>query len=189
MPFPGLKIRTEDASELGSELGPEFMAPDTVFADPLPADFPDDLPPVPPPPPRGGRRPTSPVPTVTRSMEKDVRDELEALCSMVALMVSVPDPTCGAALNDQSKAIAASLTQLLKRNPRLLATLRGAGWMGDWVGLFMALMPVVKAVSAHHLTPKPEQEETYSDGIDPTAPWSPEYPPYLPRGTGNPAAA
>lgn len=185
MPFAGLKIRTEEQPETQPESMPEFMAesmPD--WYDPAPSEDPPTIhDPVPPPPRKGAARPS--VPTVTRTMEKEVRDELEAICQMAALIWSVPDPHCGPVLSEQSKAIAATATTLLKRNPRLLSYLRSAGWFGDWVPFLMAVGPVAKAFYGHHMAPAPEQDD--DDGTDPTSPFLAEYPPFLPRsGVGNP---
>ncbi len=117
-------------------------------------------------------------------MEREVRDELHALVSMAALVWSVPDPHCGTVLNEQSKAIAESLVGVLKKNPRLLASLRAAGWFGEYVSLFLAISPVAKAIYAHHLGPKEEETTDDEYGYDTTAPRVSEYPPYLPRTTG-----
>lgn len=152
--------------------------------DPIPADEPE---PAPVPPPRRTPLRAAPPPVVTKQMEREVRDELQALVGMAALVWSVPDPQCGTVLSEQSKAIAEGLVGVLKRNPRLLASLRAAGWMGEWVTLFMALSPVVKAIYTHHLGPK--EEAVYDDGSDPTAPRLADFPPYFPRGTGNPIVA
>lgn len=195
MSFSGLKIRTENASEMATETAKEIAADLDAYplgADPLPSDLGDDMAyaPSPPPPPRKNTRPTTgpPTPLVTKQMEREVRDELQALVGMAALVWSVPDPHCGTVLSDQSKAIAESLVGVLKKNPRLLASLRAAGWFGDWVALFMALSPVLKAIYAHHLGPK--EEEITDDGYDHTAPKLADFPAYLPRtGTGNATVA
>lgn len=194
MVFSGLKIRTESATELGPELAKEVAEDLDAYPlgmDPMPSDLGDEtasVPTPPPPPRRNSRASAPPVPLVTKQMEREVRDELQALVSMAALVWSVPDPHCGTVLSDQSKAIAESLVGVLKKNPRLLASLRAAGWFGDWVALFMALSPVLKAIYAHHLGPK--EEEIPSDGYDATAPRLADFPAYLPRtGVGNATVA
>lgn len=193
MPLSSLKIFKDTGEEflpenvplIAKEIAPEFEGFDF---DPSPSD---DGPGIHEPiaaPPRRGRPPIPPlVPPVTKQQEREVRDELDAIVKLAALAWSVPDPECGGVLNEQSAAISASLVNLLKRNPRLLASLRGAGWLGDWVALVMALTPVCRAIYSHHLAPKEfEQSEDYPDGFDPTAPRT-NYAAYLrrPNGVGN----
>lgn len=163
----------------------------------------DDLPPVdttldPPPatddtPPKRGRPKVTPLkpaaPPVTKAQQKEITDELDAFVRLASLAWSVRDPLCGTVLNEQSKQISAALAQVLARNPRLLAMMRGSGWMGDWVALGMAITPVARAVYAHHLAPADEEIE-HTDG-NPSAPQPVEYPPYIPRvaSVGNAAVA
>lgn len=180
----GEEFLPENAPLIATEIAPEYTGFDT---DPEPSDDGPGIHEPVAPPPRRGRAPVTPLyPPVTKQQEREVRDELAALMKIAALMWSVPDPECGGVFNEQSAAIAASLTNLLKRNPRLLASLQGAGWLGDWVGLAMAITPVVRAIYAHHIAPKEtEQSEEYPDGYDPTAPRT-NYASYLPRnGVGN----
>lgn len=194
MPITGLKIFSDTGEEFLPENAPQIdpeLPPDPfdLSPDPEPSDDGPGIHDPVPPPPRPGR---PPVPAVTRQVEREVREELDAILRLMALAWSVPDPSCGSVLSDQSTAIAAALTALLKKNPRLLASLRGAGWLGEWVGLAMALTPVVRAFYAHHLAPPIPEQETTTDG-DPTAPRSrTDYAAYLPRtggaGTGNPPA-
>ena len=190
MPITDLKINMET----GPESAPEFERPTVpefagFDADPFPADYGDaaDIPGPPPPKRPGAPRPAA-VPTITKAMEREVREEIQAILTMASLMWSVPDPECGGVLHEQSRQIAESLTALLRRNPRLLASLRAAGWMGDWVGLAMAVGPVASAVYRHHMAPRDEKANTGYDG-DPTAPTEPYFPGYLPRGAGNATVA
>jgi hypothetical protein len=185
MPLAGLKIRTELSPDMDTELSPDM---DTeLLRDPIPADEPAGMTdPVPPPVRRSKGYTGAPVPAITRTVEKEVREELDAIIKMAALAWSVPDPVCGGALNEQSQAIAAALTNLLKRNPRLLATLRSAGWLGDWVAFGVAAMPVIKAINRHHFMPAQDKDSP----DDPTAPRLAEFPAFLPRsGTGNTTVA
>ena len=189
MPITDLKINLDPGPESGPEMdrptAPEFAGFD---ADPFPTDYGDaaDIP-VPPPPKRPGVARGASVPTITKAMEKEVREEVQAILTMASLMWSVADPECGGVLHEQSRQIADSLTALLRRNPRLLASLRAAGWMGDWVQLAMAVGPVASAFYRHHMAPKAEKAPDY-DG-DPTAPTFPDFPGYIPRGTGNASVA
>jgi hypothetical protein len=189
MPLTDLKINLGTAPETAPEFDrptePEFSG---FTPDPFPTDYGEaaDYPIAPPPPKRGAPRPAA-VPTITKAMEKEVREEIQALLTMASLMWSIPDPECAGVLHEQSRQIAESLTALLRRNPRLLASLRAAGWMGDWVQLAMAVGPVASAIYRHHMVPKPEEETDY-DG-DPTAPRVADFPAYIPRGTGNATVA
>ena len=187
MPITDLKIRLEKAPKIE----PEIDQGSPLAADPVPEDYGEAADtPTPPPPPRR-RSPSAAVPTITKAMEREVREEIEAIVTMAALMWSVPDPVCGPVLSDQSRAIATSLTALLRRNPRLLASLRAAGWMGEWVQLAMAVGPVVNALYHHHIATGEDQEDT--DHGDITAPRLADYPAFIPRpgayGAGNPVVA
>ena len=124
--------------------------------------------------------PKPPAPPVSKAQQKEVAEELGALVQMAALFWSVKDPVCSGALSDQSAEIATALTKLLSRNPRLLAMLRGSGWMGEWGALFLAVKPVATAIYRHHLAP-PDEEDDTDDGFDPTAPRLADFPAYIPR--------
>lgn len=147
--------------------------------------FPDDLRDEVVPDPAPGRpskgRAARPAPVsrrpVSAAARKRVTDEIDAYIKMAALAWSIRDQHCGPVLNDQSRAIAESLAELISRNPALVQWVETSGVLTDWAKLAMAVGPVVSAFRAHHVTKTVTDDEGGSDaGI---ADWS-RYPAYQP---------
>jgi hypothetical protein len=125
----------------------------------------------------GGGKPPAAKPRQSAAsiarVEKEVAEELTSYMEMAALTWSLRDPVCATALSDQSKEIAEKLTKILARNARLLEWFRQSTSIGDYLLLFHAVAPVLKAVYAHHVV-KPEEEVPGGGaGLD-------QYPPYRP---------
>lgn len=99
-------------------------------------------------------KPARPVGRPSKSqIEREVSEELEAMMKMMAMLWSVKDPQCGPVLNRQAKDIADSLTDILAKNPKLLQRFKDMSGFGDYGKLLFAILPVIKAVSDHHITP------------------------------------
>lgn len=103
------------------------------------------------PAPKPARTPRPARPRASAAARKRCADELEAFAKMAALALSVRDEHCGGVLNDQSRAIADSLAELLARNPALMQWVESSGMVGDWLKLWFALQPVVMAFRDHHV--------------------------------------
>jgi len=143
------------------------------YADDFPAELADEIVPDPTPgkaKPRGGARASSPTSPASRrpvsaAVKRRVTDELEAYAKMAALAWSIRDEHCGPILNEQSRAIAESLAELIARNPALVRWVETSGVVGDWMKLWMAIAPVVSAVRAHHIVKSVPTEEE-GTGVD-----------------------
>ena len=97
---------------------------------------------------------TRPVGRPSRSqIEREVSEELEAIMKMIAMGWSVLDTECGPVLSKQAKDIADSLTDILAKNPKLLQRFKDMTGFGDYGKLLFAVLPVIQAVSRHHLAP------------------------------------
>lgn len=159
--------------------GDNDAADSVVFDD----DFPDDLAKeiVPDPVPgkarsssRGaGHGPAASTSSARRPVSAAVRkrlaDELHAYATMVALAWTVRDDYCGPVLNDQARAIAEALADIIGRNPAMVRWVETSGIVGDWMKLSMAIMPVVTAVRQHHIVrsvPSDDEEGSGADHVD-----------------------
>lgn len=148
----------------------ESPAPD--FEDDFPAELRDEIMADPVPGKARGAKPAKPAPVrkpVTAAVRKRVTDELDAYVKMAALAWSIRDDHCGPVLNDQSRAIAEAIAELISRNPAMVAWVETSGVIGDWVKLWMAIAPVVSAVRQHHIVRRDQGEESPAaggDGVD-----------------------
>lgn len=129
-------------SDLGADIPDEIR--DEFTPDPAPGKK------------RAERAPAAPrtasAKRVTIAAKKQLTDELEAYARLAALGWSTRDQYCGGVLNDQSRAIADALAELLARNPKLVEWVHTTGMLGDWVKLWLAVEPVVSAIRDHHVT-------------------------------------
>ena len=104
--------------------------------------------------PKPDPKPSRPIGRPPKSqIEREVSEELEAIMKMIAMGWSVMDQECGPVLNHQAKAIADSLTDILAKNPKLLQRMKDMTGFGDYGKLLFALLPVIQAVSRHHVAP------------------------------------
>ena len=113
--------------------------------------------------PKPDPKPSRPVGRPSKSqIEREVSEELEAMMKMMAMLWSIRDPECGPVLNKQAKDIADSLTDILAKNPKLLQRFKDMSGFGDYGKLLFAVLPVIKAVSNHHITPALKKVENGS---------------------------
>lgn len=141
-----LKIVDKSGEEFPEEFDGEDGGDDELAADPLPDERPVRRKISTKSAPR--RAPARPA---TAKIRKEVAEEIQAYLEMAALAWSVRDRCCAEVLSDESKKIADKLTDIIARNPRLLAYFRNAGVLGSWVQLYMVCKPVVDSVIAHHV--------------------------------------
>lgn len=116
------------------------------------------------------RRATSPTttPTVTK-MAKDVAADLTTLIEMTAAAWSMADECCAPVLEAQAKPIADAITNILKRNPRLLAKFAQADtaiFVMQAAALGKALAPVGKAIYRNHMTEQEGADGAHGPSLD-----------------------
>lgn len=101
---------------------------------------------------------------VTPALRNKIAAEIEMYADFMALPLVMRDPVCGQALADQAKPIAKAIAKILSRYPDLAHKFVASGAIGDWLALGMAVMPVGKAIYAHHIAPQPQEEHRHDDG-------------------------
>lgn len=140
---------------------PPSLSPEFSDDEPMPAD----------PKPRKTHKPAASRAPATKV--KAVRDELGALLMLGSAAVSARDPFCGGVLNQQASDIADALADILATKPALMAWFEQATGMGGYMKLFMAVMPVVQAFAAHHISHSvnEESDDARANPID-------DFPPY-----------
>jgi len=139
----------------------------------------DDEPAQPDPPPghtaRDKRRhraartpPAAPVVRVTAAVRKDVRAKIGIITMPCAQYAAMRDPVCGGVAVAQEPAIADALAVLVCDSPDLLAWFTGpAGGFMKYLDLFMACLPVLLIVRAHHLTRDPDMTRQMGNPVQP----------------------
>lgn len=142
-------------NEYAKEFGEEFLE------DPAPAEQAKR-----PGRPRGKSKSYS-APKASKSLKNEVKAELTVYAQMAAMAFAMRDPNCAMVLNAQSEAIADSITDLLARYPGVLEKFHQTGVIGDWLKVFMAVAPVMKAIWSHHIVKdvSPENESPDEYGI------------------------
>lgn len=138
--------------------------------DEFPAELREEIVPDPTPGKSRSARParaTSPArPAVSAAAKKKVTLELDAYIKMAALAWSIKDQHCGPVLNEQSRAIAESIAELISRNPALVQWVETSGMLTDWAKLAMAIGPVVSAFRQHHIVRSVQDDEGGDDAPD-----------------------
>lgn len=88
----------------------------------------------------------------TPAEKRQVKDALSLIVKVPAGIVSMRDPYCGGALNDQADAIVKSLVPIVCRNPAMLRwfTAANAPWL-DILAVITAFAPVVSTIYGHHV--------------------------------------
>lgn len=91
-----------------------------------------------------------------RSVSQETRDEIGSILGLIAVVLVSPieraDPVCGGALADSADKIIAKMIPLICRSERVVGWLSAdGGGVLDWLGLAIALAPVIGAVFAHHV--------------------------------------
>lgn len=124
---------------------------------------------------KGIKPPKAPLPSkATAAQKRQVQDMLELALKFMGAGVSLRDGHCGGAINEQSQAIAKACVPLVARNPQVLAWFVGGTGFMDWLGLLMALQPVVGTVWGHHITHTVGGEDE-EDGVDYSAFTAPSF--------------
>lgn len=94
--------------------------------------------------PRAPRQPTA------AATVRAIRDEIEVYLLMVAGAGAMRCAPCGAVAEEQVPKVADKLAAIIARNPALVAKFSTGTLLADIFGLMMAVLPVAKAVAAHH---------------------------------------
>jgi hypothetical protein len=133
-----------------------------------------DAPPAPDPKPKPGpKRPTfaKQDPTPKRpgrpsksDLEREVQLEIQAMIMLGSSIWANYDDICAPVLSKQSTAISASLATILAKHPALLARMRDVTGLGDYLGLAVAILPVVQAISKHHVQNTASSKEDVPNG-------------------------
>lgn len=92
-------------------------------------------------------------------LEREVATELQAMLMLGSAIWGQYDGTCAVVLSAQSKDISDSLAAILAKHPALLSRMRDMTGFGDYLGLAVAILPVVKAISEHHVQPGLQKRE------------------------------
>lgn len=113
---------------------------------------------------RRGRPPGS---RTNSTAEAQIRDELTACLKLVAMVWSTRDPICAPILNQQSELIADDIAKLAGRSKWARKYLTRVSEVGSYLPLLMHLQPILTAVHAHHIAPRPlgEDEPQNDPGI------------------------
>lgn len=104
------------------------------------------------------------APRVTKKIREEVTEEVQVYLEMLAWAWSMSAPPCGEALSESSQVIANKITNLMARNPRLIAKFRDAGVVSDWMQLGVALKAVAQAAYGWYVAKEKEED----DAFDPT---------------------
>lgn len=95
-------------------------------------------------------------PSIVREIPQEIKDDLAAMVGLLGMVVLEPiaraDPICGGALVDNWERVTDATIPLLIRSPTIVGWMTTAGGLRDWIGLGIALRPVITAVWSHHVT-------------------------------------
>lgn len=116
-----------------------------------------------PPPGKAGLNPVK----VTATIRKDVRAKVGIVLVPATELWAMRDNVCGAVAVQQEPRISDALATLICDSPELLNWFTGpTGQFMKYFELFMAVLPILMAVRAHHLTHSPTQVRP----VNPTQP-------------------
>ena len=84
----------------------------------------------------------------------EIEEQLKMLLTVASVPWQMRDPVCGGAMMKQSPAIAKALAAQAMQSPKLLKWLEAQTAPTGWVGIAIAVEPVVQAVVQHHVLPR-----------------------------------
>lgn len=90
-------------------------------------------------------------------IERELEVNIFMITSMCGQLWSTKDEICGPVLVQQSSDIASALSELIAKKPELARKLLEATDFSQYMKLFFAVMPVVRAVGSHHIAPAREK--------------------------------
>lgn len=100
---------------------------------------------------RPRRVPPTPGKKATVAEKKQVEENLNLFLTLTGA-ISLRDPVCGGAIQQQKDAIVEAATKIICRNPAMLAWFVGSTGFMDFLALGAALAPVVTTVYKHHVS-------------------------------------
>jgi hypothetical protein len=159
-----LKVVSNPEVEIEPEIG------EIIPQDPVPHERP-----VPSGRKPAARRVAAVRPPSSSKLAKEVSEDLTTLFQMTAAAWSLTDQCCAPTLDQQAPDIAKAITNILARNPRLLAKFAQADTaviVVQAAALGRALLPVGRAVYANHVA---KSDGEASDGAGPSLD---QFPPY-----------
>lgn len=92
-------------------------------------------------------------------IQKGIADEIEMYSRMLALTWSMTDPECATVLSDSSAKIATELAALCARSEWIVEHFQTTSLFGDIAKLLHALLPLGRAVFAHHIAGRRGEED------------------------------
>lgn len=88
---------------------------------------------------------------VTAAMRRDIEGKLAFGLAMSGQLWATLDPVCAGVFLEISPNVAKKLTPIVCQSPEVVKWLTKTGNFMLWVDLFMALMPLLQIVFAHHI--------------------------------------
>lgn len=93
----------------------------------------------------------------------EVRENVEFFYTMAGMGLGMRDEVCGAAFSDSAKNAAKAWVEVCKENERARKFWSGGSGSAAWIGLFMAHLPIIQTVQAHHIYPRLMQRQAMRD--------------------------
>lgn len=130
-----------ETPDVNDETTGEFTLEDAI------RDTPDDA------PPKVQTESDKPKPTVriTASVRKDIEGKLAFVFGMSGEIWGMVDPVCGMALSEHGATMAKQYTPIVCQSPQMVRALTKGGNFVLWVNAFMATLPVLQIIFAHHI--------------------------------------
>lgn len=89
---------------------------------------------------------------ITPSEKRRIAAEIEVYLELVNGAWEMGCPHCAEVVEKSIKPVSQRVANILARYPDLARKLIASGIIADWVGLLVALRPIAKQISAHHIT-------------------------------------
>jgi hypothetical protein len=111
-----------------------------------------------------GHRDGAGPPRVTAAVRRDVNAKIRFIAVPVCRLWEIRDPVCGGAAVQAEPNASAAFTDIVLQSPDLIAWFTGpaAGFM-VYLNLFMAVLPVLQVVYAHHVSHGIKDAEDYAN--------------------------
>lgn len=149
----------DDTAELADD-SEESFGPLTL--DDAARDTPDD----PEPRDRTENKPKTVV-KITPSIRRDIEGKVAFGFAMIGQTWSMVDPVCGSVLIDNGDKMAKKYAPLICRSPDMVKWLTKSGTYILWVEAFIATVPVLQVVFAHHIAKSLSAELVSQNGTRP----------------------
>lgn len=96
-------------------------------------------------------KPKTPAIRITAALRRDVEGKLAFIMGLSGQMWAMGDPVCGAVFLTQTPEIAKKLTPIVCQSPDVVKWLTKTSNFTLWIDLFMACLPVMQMIFAHHI--------------------------------------